>query len=216
MSKPHPSPSFRETPPPPIFLESAEVALAQLRRDRDRTTGVVRKMLDYLEQVLFEPSLSVEAWKRACDIRDNSVAIRFHRTLGLPPRTYVERLRIEAGSRLLRESSLVIWQIAELLGFSNLGIFSKAFVRCVGIRPREYRRRAQAGDDPPFAISNLELEKAVVGDLEEKQAGRLIVAILSRYPGLALPPISGLGDSEDGDSEDDDSKDDGLAETTSP
>ena len=140
MPEPNPSPSFRDSPPPPIFFEAAEAGLEQLRRDREKTKGSVQKMLEHLEGVLFEPSLSVQTWKRACEIRDNSVTIRFHKELGVPPRTYIERLRIEVGSRLLRDSTLYIWQIAELLGYSNLGIFSKAFGRCVGIRPRDYRR----------------------------------------------------------------------------
>ena len=185
MSEQHASPSFRDAPPP-IFAKSTRESLERLRRDKERTTGLLRTMLEHLEHVLFGPSLSVQTWKRACGIRDNSIAIHFHKTLGVPPRAYIERLRIEVAEKLLRDSDLRIWQIADLLGYSSLGVFSKAFGRCTGLRPKEFRRRAQVGDPSSITFSSVELEKAIRGDLDEASIQQLIRKILERYPDLTV------------------------------
>ena len=175
--------------------------MERLRRDKERTSGIIRTMLEHLEHALFEPSLSVQTWKRACNIRDNSIAIRFHQTLGVPPRTYIERLRLDVASKLLSESRLRVWQIAELLGFSSLGVFSRAFRRCAGIGPKEYRRRAQTGGSSPVTFSSVEMEKAARGDLEEDRARRLIQGILERYPGLRIEPLPGGSSESEGPGE---------------
>ena len=177
--------------PPRVFLAAAEPSLEQIRRDREKTSGKVRQMLEVLEGVLFEPGLSVQSWKRACNISDNSIAIHFHHALGVPPRTYIEQLRLDVAARLLRESNLRIWHIAKLLGYSSLGVFSKAFARCVGVRPTRYRRQQSAKVRPPFfATSFHERANALAGDLEEERALQLVVAILRRYPNLDLASIA--------------------------
>ena len=175
--------------PPGIFLEAAKPSLEQIRRDREKTSGKVRQMLEVLEGVLFEPGLSVQTWKKACGIGNNSVATYFHDALGVPPRTYIERLRLDVAASLLRESNLRIWYIAELLGYSSLGVFSKAFARCVGVRPRSYRLKEWSEAQPLFATSYHERESALAGDLDPKRAAQLVAAILQRYPNLDLASI---------------------------
>ena len=183
------NPSFRDSPPPSVFFEAAEPSLQQIRRDREKTSGSVRQMLEVLEGVLFEPGLSVQTLKKACGIGNNSVTIHFHHALGVPPRTYIEQLRLDVAARLLRGSNLRIWHIAVLVGYSSLGVFSKAFARCVGVRPKPYRQQQSAKARPLFATSFHERANALAGDLDEERARQLVVAILRRYPNLDLASI---------------------------
>jgi two-component system response regulator YesN len=62
-------------------------------------------------------------------------------------KTFIQHLtevRMARAVRLLEETRLTLWDIAELTGFSNAGYFSARFKRMYGITPSEYR----AGRDP--------------------------------------------------------------------
>ena len=43
--------------------------------------------------------------------------------------------------QLLAKTSMPITEIAEKLGFSNIGVFGRFFKRHVGLSPREYRTK---------------------------------------------------------------------------
>ena len=62
-------------------------------------------------------------------------------------RTYTQLLqdtRIKAAASLLETSTLSIETISQMVGYSNLGYFYRAFQAAYGCRPREYRRRTAA------------------------------------------------------------------------
>lgn len=54
---------------------------------------------------------------------------------------YLTDVRMKHAVRLLEETTLGLWDIAELSGFSNPGYFSSKFKRIYGVTPSEYRQR---------------------------------------------------------------------------
>ncbi|MBB5207108.1 GlxA family transcriptional regulator [Chiayiivirga flava] len=68
-------------------------------------------------------------------------ARRFHAAFGTTPQRYLERLRIEAAKPLLEHSAKDIKRIAFECGFASEEAMRRAFVRCLRVRPGEYRAR---------------------------------------------------------------------------
>jgi transcriptional regulator GlxA family with amidase domain len=66
---------------------------------------------------------------------------RFTAELGIPPATYVERVRIEAARRALAEADEPVEAIARRLGFGTSETLRRAFHRHVGVAPSDYRER---------------------------------------------------------------------------
>ncbi len=125
-------------------LETAAVkTMERIRRDRGRVVRRLQPLLQHIEEHLFDPGLDVNQLKRSCGVRDNSVPIQFHAQLGLPPHAYIEECRLRTGCRLLRDTEFKIWQIADLLGYSSIQVFSRAFSRWAGMRPTGFRRKAR-------------------------------------------------------------------------
>ncbi len=64
---------------------------------------------------------------------------------------------METSSRLLIETNLHVWQIAELAGYFDTGNLSQAFNRWAGQRHRAYRltMRNLSGQDSPTPMLNL-------------------------------------------------------------
>lgn len=119
-------------------------------------------------------------------MRDNSIALLFHAHVGQSPKAYITELRLETATRLLRDSDLRVWQIAELVGYSGLAVFGKAFARWAGVRPAAYRQQVldQAADEEgPLAgkVDDRYLRRAVAGTLPSRQARALIGRLLEIY-----------------------------------
>ena len=68
--------------------------------------------------------------------------LRVFRSLtGDSPKEFMIRQRIERALALLKESSHTVTQIAEILGYDDLGFFSRQFKARVGLSPDRFRRR---------------------------------------------------------------------------
>lgn len=191
-----------------LLKVAAAETMKRIQLDRKRAPQRIKTLLTHIEQNLFDHALDVNQLKRSCGVRDNSVPIQFHAELGLPPHAYIEDCRLQTACRLLRDSDLKVWQIAELLGYSSIQVFSRAFTRWAGVRPttfrKDQRRRAAKlgvpaaahsagawtskaegsnGEKPaPASLSEDVLHRALDGTLEGPQAQQLIKKLLRIYP----------------------------------
>lgn len=58
----------------------------------------------------------------------------------MPFRQYINRLRVNAAERLLRETDRSITDIAAAAGFSGIRTFNRAFHLNTGMSPRTYAK----------------------------------------------------------------------------
>lgn len=169
---------------------AAAPVLKRIRRDRQQAPKKLKPLLEYLEQHLFESDLNVERLRRACHIRDRSVTTYFGEVFGDTLKLYIETCRLETAARLLRDSTLTVSQIAKLVGYSALSVFSRAFDRWAGQRPREYRQQSLGQNPPPSTeddlLSSRFWRRAVLGQLEDRQAIELLDFLAQLYPAPAL------------------------------
>jgi len=83
-----------------------------------------------LTRLATQCSLSSEHLRRVC-----------RRELGRTPMEHVTYMRIQRAQELLEASSEKLDAIAPQVGYRSAIVFSRAFVRCVGITPSQYRER---------------------------------------------------------------------------
>ena len=69
------------------------------------------------------------------------LAERFVQIIGQPPMQYLRQLRMQLASRLLVEDGAKVVSVAAAVGFESEAAFSRAFKKCVGLSPDEWRRR---------------------------------------------------------------------------
>lgn len=175
-----------------ILETAAAESVERIRRDRANAPQRLKPLLAYIEEHLFDPTLDVNQLKRNCGVRDNSVPIQFHSAVGRPPHGYIEDRRLETACRLLGESPMKIWQISEVLGYSSIQVFSRAFSRWSGQRPTTYRKKARHRKEvhpevPLMVEESLEartemLRRAIAGELSLDEANALILRLRQLYP----------------------------------
>lgn len=69
---------------------------------------------------------------------------RFHKSLGLSPKAYVNQLRFQAAIRMLEKSTRSIDLIAQLVGYSDSRLFRTMFRQQSGMTASEWRETHQA------------------------------------------------------------------------
>ena len=175
------------------LLETAAIPTKErIRRDLARAPRQIQPLLEYLERHLFDADLDANRLKIACGVRDNTLPIRFHDVLDLPPYGYIEDCRLEVACRLLADTELKVWQVAQLLGYSTLQVFSRAFHRWSGLRPTKYRHRCrreyerqarrQSSDASRRPITWATLRRAASGLLRREEADELARRLGELYP----------------------------------
>lgn len=63
----------------------------------------------------------------------------FKRKFGITLKQYIHKLRIEEAKRLLKETSMKSFEIAEEIGYSNYNIFLQHFEKNTGRKPKDYK-----------------------------------------------------------------------------
>jgi len=94
-----------------------------------------RWLPDHLDE-----DLSVPVLARRAAMSPRSFARRFRAETGTTPAAFVEALRLESARRLLETSSAPVATVAAATGFGGPETLHRAFARCVGTTPDQYRR----------------------------------------------------------------------------
>ncbi|RYG69654.1 AraC family transcriptional regulator [bacterium] len=67
----------------------------------------------------------------------------FTREVGMPPATYLRRLRLQHAQTLLRDRTLPVADVARLSGFNDPTTLTRAFKKAFGISPLSFRKKAK-------------------------------------------------------------------------
>ena len=64
----------------------------------------------------------------------------FKQSVGVPPRVYLTRLRVEKACELLEQTDLPITEIALEVGYSSSQVLARVFLKHMRMSPSDYRR----------------------------------------------------------------------------
>jgi tetratricopeptide (TPR) repeat protein len=85
------------------------------------------------------------------------------------PFGYISGRRLEVAAKLLIDSRLWLWEVADTVGYASLTSFSRAFFRHFGQRPRQYRLEHR-----PASQAGTEQSEIVGGKREKEASTRLL------------------------------------------
>jgi len=94
----------------------------------------------YIEARFDQPFNLVEAANQA-HLSPSHFCSCFAKQFGAPPREYAMRLRLQRSAQLLANQNLAVYEVAELVGFSDALYFSRLFHERYGISPTQFRHQ---------------------------------------------------------------------------
>ncbi len=100
---------------------------------------IARAAITYIHSHLTD-NLTVKDAAKALGMNPDYLSAQFHKQVGTPFITYVNRARVRQAAALLRRTDLQIQQIASAVGYNNTSYFSKQFMLFHGVTPSAYRR----------------------------------------------------------------------------
>jgi transcriptional regulator GlxA family with amidase domain len=132
-------------------LRSLEAAAAQRALHGAGTRAnpeeeIFIKTVSVLEARMADPPGLIEL-ARSLGTNERKLTQIFRRKVGMTVFDYLTELRLDTARRLLEGSAMQIQLIADRVGYSNAGDFTRAFRRRFEVSPREYRKALGGGDE---------------------------------------------------------------------
>ena len=101
---------------------------------------LVAHALSYAEHNYHNEHLSLQMLADLLDVSASYLSTRFKAEVGVGFIQYLQSLRIEQAKKLIREQSYKLYEIASMVGISDVRYFTRIFKRSVGLTPSEYRK----------------------------------------------------------------------------
>ncbi|EPR9734702.1 GlxA family transcriptional regulator [Enterobacter bugandensis] len=102
--------------------------------------SVIREVQDYVVEHL-KSDLSVPTLAARAGMSERNFARTFKTEVGMTPAEFVELARIDVARRLIEDADVSLKRLASTVGYANTDGFRRAFMRRIGVRPRDYRKR---------------------------------------------------------------------------
>ena len=83
----------------------------------------------------------------------NYMGCIFKRETGISINEYINKVRITEARRLLKETNLMVYEVAYRVGFNDQHYFSSVFKRVVGVAPKEYKEIPSVSQDMKKRVS---------------------------------------------------------------
>ena len=120
------------------FYEIAALIIEEY--EKKRVPFVIKKAISLIETHIENPELSNTWLASSLHISESYLRKLFHIYLSTSPQKYVQALRFNRAEELLISSSYSISAISGKCGYSETGIFCRAFKKKYGVTPTEYRK----------------------------------------------------------------------------
>lgn len=101
----------------------------------------IRYIKEKIDRGFADPLLSVSVLANDAGISEVYFRREFGKCYGMPPNTYIKKVRIENAKAYLRTGYYSVTETATRCGFDSISYFSYEFRRVVGITPRQYADR---------------------------------------------------------------------------
>ena len=122
---------------------SSEDAISKVVRSEDSRelaqSSIAEMIAKYLEENVYS-SLKLSDVSARFYLGKTQLCKIFHDHVGDSPIEYYSRLKMAEAKKLLRDGKLSVSRVSDMLGYSSIHNFSRAFKRFTGLAPTEYQK----------------------------------------------------------------------------
>lgn len=118
--------------------------ICKLKDEFEEFGGIVFQVQKYVKKNYFK-NITVEHLAEEFEINYKKLSRLFVKQTGIGLKKYIIKVRMEETMRLIASTDYLLYEIAEMLGYSNYESFSKSFYNYFGKWPKEIDREALGG-----------------------------------------------------------------------
>ena len=112
----------------------------------ENITVLVKSCLKILESEYENEDFNLNYCADKLAVTPNYLAGRFSRDMGVSFSNYLNQKRLNRAKELLNDVSLKVYEVASMVGISDVAYFNKLFKDSEGVTPSQYRRSSLTGD----------------------------------------------------------------------
>ena len=116
-----------------------EVINLQSENKNHQMSQDIKEISAYIRENIFEP-LEIDGLARMCMLSVSRFKQKFKEQIGMPPKEYIWRQKIEVSKEMMTNATLSLTEIAVSLNFGSSQYFSEVFRKYMGMSPNEYRQ----------------------------------------------------------------------------
>ena len=137
------------------FAEESGRYIANLRKRQQG--GDIPKIRSYIE-ANYQENISLKSIAAVFYINPVYLGQVFKKAYGMYFNDFLQQLRVNEAKRLLRQTDLRIYEVAERVGFGNSDYFVTRFEKIEGVTPSEYRNSLIKGGSPKGRLNETKSE----------------------------------------------------------
>lgn len=118
------------------LIEGARTNIMEVPGEKDI---YIRKALQFIESN-YSRNISIEGLARHIGLNKNYFSTLFREALGIPPKEYIIKYKINKACELLNNKDLTISEVSRSVGYDDPLGFSKIFKQIKGVSPKIYRK----------------------------------------------------------------------------
>ena len=109
-------------------------------KEEPRITAAVKQAIGYV-RAESEKDISLDRISAFVGISKYYFSREFRRVTGYSFVEYLNIVRCENAKKMLLDENLSVGEVGRACGFKNMSYFTRTFLLCVGVTPREYRKK---------------------------------------------------------------------------
>ena len=123
-----------------LFSFMTTTSTTRVRKEISPQLQYVQKTIKYI-QLKYSEQLKVDDISYACGLNRSYLSRLFKDATGTSVQAYIMSYRMKKAVTLMAETNKTIQDISLAVGYNDIFTFSKAFKKCYGIAPSEYRKK---------------------------------------------------------------------------
>ncbi|WP_302537496.1 helix-turn-helix transcriptional regulator [Clostridium saudiense] len=123
----------------PVQVNIVYKSLCNRLMDKSKRPDMLIEVQKYINRHYFKEDLSIAEIANKMEVSQTYLIRLFKRNLKMTFVEYLTNVRIKNAIILMRDPTLTLSEIAELVGYNTQHYFNNVFRRHVGISPQEYR-----------------------------------------------------------------------------
>lgn len=117
------------------------------RYSSERAIGFAERIAAYIDEHYTDPNLNITAIAEVMGVSSKTVSTRFRQATGEGILDYIAKVRVEHAKHIARDQQLSVERISEMVGYTSVKTFRRAFAKVEGATPGRFFQRLGAREE---------------------------------------------------------------------